>query len=644
MEYQLSTNIADLPFGVFNELARSLEYNDIWQSLFNDPYDTVYHLRSDEMERLKRLPEPGSHLLRILGHRGQTVKEFILKLHTMAKKHGAVMDRPQLILHRKFRPVIWARNEQVIVTVIGDGNKVKLDCRASSFPSPSYQWYEEDKEIDGATNQSLVILRCSCTARNVFKCKVFNEVPDGETWSSFYRMPNKEFKSKLISDVVDLTQFALDSAAAGCEICTQNMVAEIYRHMNGVSVNERVVPEVEGVHDPMMSTQQILVAADKVALIISNRTYAPNMSNLLTPHCDAQTLAENLQQMGFKTVTLGDLTLEEMKFFITEYRKLLGNDVYAIFYFVGHGFQANGQCYLLPIGAPAENYGPEDCLSMDWVLSVFKDYSPALNLVLLDICRKFVPTNIDKFTAYAEKFQRDLKVCRNIVYGYATSGGVGAYEVKGERNGVFMKYLKNRITRKMPIFDMLRKVFRDVEKDDKVRDVQVPELTSNLTLPRSLHDPLDSAGHTTSHYHHNCHWQMIHQLPDPVRVEFKEQKLVVTIWFSFVGKFTNMVYIFSSVGDLTEGEKDEAVAPSEYARSHLAYITFSDDIEANEAKLCEDDDEGVSLRVMVSNLQKVKEELKCSLMLTNLDEDSEDPVVATKPVSLGHVLITQIYC
>lgn len=31
----------------------------------------------------------------------------------------------------------------------------------------------------------------------------------------------------------------------------------------------------------------------------------------------------------------------------------------AVFYFVGHGFEANGQCYLLPIGAPGEGYGPE---------------------------------------------------------------------------------------------------------------------------------------------------------------------------------------------------------------------------------------------------------------------------------------------
>lgn len=78
-----------------------------------------------------------------------------------------------------------------------------------------------------------------------------------------------------------------------------------------------------------MSTTD-LIASDKVALIISNRTYAPYMPNLITPHCDAETLAGALQQLKFKTVTLGDLRINEMKYIIQEYRKLLGDGVYGL--------------------------------------------------------------------------------------------------------------------------------------------------------------------------------------------------------------------------------------------------------------------------------------------------------------------------
>lgn len=48
----------------------------------------------------------------------------------------------------------------------------------------------------------------------------------------------------------------------------------------------------------------------------------------------------------------------------------------------------------------------------------FRDFLPALNLILLDICRKFLPSNLDAFTAYAEQFrQGEVRVNRNTVYG-----------------------------------------------------------------------------------------------------------------------------------------------------------------------------------------------------------------------------------
>lgn len=31
----------------------------------------------------------------------------------------------------------------------------------------------------------------------------------------------------------------------------------------------------------------------------------------------------------------------------------------AVFYFVGHGFEVNGQCYLLPVDAPLEAHNPK---------------------------------------------------------------------------------------------------------------------------------------------------------------------------------------------------------------------------------------------------------------------------------------------
>jgi hypothetical protein len=46
----------------------------------------------------------------------------------------------------------------------------------------------------------------------------------------------------------------------------------------------------------------------------------------------------------------------------------------------------------------------------------------------------------------------------------------------------------------------------DIEKDNKVCDVQIPELRSNLTKSRSLLDPLIYTGHTTSYHKHTLYW------------------------------------------------------------------------------------------------------------------------------------------
>ncbi|VDK43634.1 unnamed protein product [Cylicostephanus goldi] len=388
-----------------------------------------------------------------------------------------------------------------------------------------------------------------------------------------------------------------------------------------------------------------LLATDKVALIISNCMYH-HLPKLVTPHCDAETLATALQDLKYKTVTLADLTLLEMKFVLKEYKKLLGNGVYAVFYFVGHGFEVNGQCYLLPVEAPAEAHKPEHCLSMDFVLSELSDHNPALNLLLLDVCRKFIPYElIPAFVEYAEPFKAKHRPNRNTVYGYSTSGGVGAYEIKGEVNGVFMKYLKAHLSQPVSVIQMINDTLRvtfcvkDIEGDEKVCDVQVPELRSTLTRPRSLTDPLIWDGHTVSFDHHTIHWRLMHELPNPVHVRFDELALTVTIWFDFCGHFTNKVYVFSSVGDLVDDAEDEDRGLSENALSHVAYLSFPPELDASKERFVSDDDEGVSLCLLLSHLQRSKGELKCKILLKSIDSEE---VVATREVNIGHVLITRI--
>ena len=56
----------------------------------------------------------------------------------------------------------------------------------------------------------------------------------------------------------------------------------------------------------------MISAKEKVALLIGNDVYC-NLSNLKSPRNDVVTIAQILKEIGFKVITLHNLTLHEMR-------------------------------------------------------------------------------------------------------------------------------------------------------------------------------------------------------------------------------------------------------------------------------------------------------------------------------------------
>lgn len=75
------------------------------------------------------------------------------------------------------------------------------------------------------------------------------------------------------------------------------------------------------------STLIFLSATDKVALLIGNLNYAHH-PGLMAPIMDVHELANLLQQLGFRVVSLLDLTREEMLAAIEKFIQLLDRGVY----------------------------------------------------------------------------------------------------------------------------------------------------------------------------------------------------------------------------------------------------------------------------------------------------------------------------
>ena len=114
-----------------------------------------------------------------------------------------------------------------------------------------------------------------------------------------------------------------------------------------------------------------------------------NESPLVHTCNDAKMLASILRtrEMGFKVISLMNLTLDEMNQALNIFYSLLGSGVYGLVYFAGHGFEEGGQNYLVPVDSVGD-WVPEEAVCAQRILDEMNRYHTELIVFLLDICRK----------------------------------------------------------------------------------------------------------------------------------------------------------------------------------------------------------------------------------------------------------------
>ena len=103
---------------------------------------------------------------------------------------------------------------------------------------------------------------------------------------------------------------------------------------------------------------------------------------------DAKMLASILRkpEMGFKVISLMNLTRDEMNEALLMFYNLLGEGVYGLVYFAGHGFEQGGQNYLVPVDTG--DWVPDKAVCAQRILDDMSRYHTELMVFLLDICRK----------------------------------------------------------------------------------------------------------------------------------------------------------------------------------------------------------------------------------------------------------------
>ncbi|XP_029814687.1 mucosa-associated lymphoid tissue lymphoma translocation protein 1 isoform X3 [Manacus vitellinus] len=340
---------------------------------------------------------------------------------------------------RGLPPRLW-RGEPVIILNpmeqrVEVGKPLQLQCAAMGVPAPCYQWYRNGNLLEQHKRKKLWITHAKVSDSGTYLCCASNS--HGEHWTN-----------------------AVDVHVGTCG-------------------------------------SEKFFATGKIALLVGNNRYQHH-PNLMAPVKDVFELSRLLEQLGFQVVSLLDLNKAEMATAVSQFLQLLEKGVYAVFYYAGHGYEHLGRNYMVPVDAP-QPYSPENCISVQRILQKMQQQQTALNIILLDTCRKWY--NPGRALSQVQP----LEPWGNTVYGYATSEDAEAYELQdGEfSSGIFMKYLKKHILKEKKVTHMLEDVLEDVGRDPLVTGKQVMEIKHTLKEARSLTDPICPSGAGAERWGHS---------------------------------------------------------------------------------------------------------------------------------------------
>lgn len=126
---------------------------------------------------------------------------------------------------------------------------------------------------------------------------------------------------------------------------------------------------------------------DKIALVIANSDY--DIGKLDKPVEEADYLIKALEKQGYDVQIGYNLDLVNMKKTIIEFSKKFNSYKSGIIYYAGHGFQIDGENYLVPTDTPQTDVLFElksSLVNIDYVFEAINDPKKP-KIIILDACR-----------------------------------------------------------------------------------------------------------------------------------------------------------------------------------------------------------------------------------------------------------------
>jgi uncharacterized caspase-like protein len=179
--------------------------------------------------------------------------------------------------------------------------------------------------------------------------------------------------------------------------------------------------------------------SERLALVIGNKDY-PHKP-LVNPVNDARDIKTTLEQIGFRVIYRENANLAEMDSAVRSFVSSLNKNSVAVVYYSGHGAQADGVNYLIPVAANIGSKAELKSRAYDAgiILGEMQDIGNSINIVILDACRnnpfKGARGGIDGMASMAGP--------KGSLIAYATAPGSVADDNTSARNGLYVIFSGN---------------------------------------------------------------------------------------------------------------------------------------------------------------------------------------------------------
>lgn len=216
-------------------------------------------------------------------------------------------------------------------------------------------------------------------------------------------------------------------------------------------------------------------AAERVALVVGNGAYAD--APLKNPVNDARSIAQLLDQLGFRVIHRENADRSTLRQAIREFGDELGSGKVGLFYFAGHGMQVNGLNYLIPVGTEiqAEFEVPDEGLEAGSVLRSMEAAGNGLNIVILDACRN---NPFARSFRSASRGLARMDAPTGSIVAYATAPGQVASDGESEHGVYTEQLLQAMAVPGLPIEQVFKRVRVGVQ--EQTSGEQVPWEESSL--------------------------------------------------------------------------------------------------------------------------------------------------------------------